>query len=82
MPSVTVLPEWHALEAHRHALGAPDLRAVPWSSGRYDVRTLSNVYTADHFFVRRVAQEVAGFTAANETGRDLMGVGDRPARRR
>jgi len=28
MPSVTVLPEWHALEAHRRALGAPDLRAL------------------------------------------------------
>jgi len=28
MPSVTTLPEWHALEAHRRALGAPDLRAL------------------------------------------------------
>lgn len=38
--------------------GAPDLRAVPWSGGRYDVTALSNVYTADHVFARRVLQEV------------------------
>ncbi|MDQ3034817.1 MAG: DUF3427 domain-containing protein [Myxococcota bacterium] len=38
--------------------GAPDLRAVPWSGGRYDVGQLSNVYTADDVFARRVLQEV------------------------
>ncbi len=38
--------------------GAPDLRGVKWSGGRYLTRALSNVYTADHLFARRVLQEV------------------------
>lgn len=37
--------------------GAPDLRAVPWSKGRYDVSRLSNVYTADDLFAKRVIHE-------------------------
>lgn len=37
--------------------GAPDLRNVPWSGGRYDERELSNVYTADDLFALRVMQE-------------------------
>jgi len=39
-------------------LGGPDVSAVPWSRGRYDVSRLSNVYTADDLFVTRVLQEV------------------------
>src|SRR5690606_2911670 len=38
--------------------GAPDLRGVKWSGGRYVTSALSNVYTADHFFARRVIQEL------------------------
>jgi superfamily II DNA or RNA helicase/HKD family nuclease len=38
--------------------GAPDLRAVPWSGGRYDTEALSNVYTADDLFASRVLQEL------------------------
>lgn len=38
--------------------GAPDLRGVKWSGGRYVPSALSNVYTADHLFARRVLQEV------------------------
>ncbi|MCA9716362.1 MAG: DUF3427 domain-containing protein, partial [Myxococcales bacterium] len=37
--------------------GAPDLRGVRWSRGRYDTTALSNVYTADHLFATRVLQE-------------------------
>lgn len=37
--------------------GAPDLRGVKWSRGRYDAQALSNVYTADHVFALRVVQE-------------------------
>ena len=37
--------------------GAPDLRGVKWSRGRYDPSALSNVYTADHLFALRVLQE-------------------------
>jgi hypothetical protein len=39
--------------------GAPDVSAVSWSRGRYDSAELSNVYTADHIFAKRVLQEVA-----------------------
>jgi superfamily II DNA or RNA helicase len=39
--------------------GAPDVSGVRWSRGRYDSAALSNVYTADHFFAIRVAQEVS-----------------------
>ncbi len=38
--------------------GAPNLSEVKWSRGRYDSASLSNVYTADHFFALRVIQEV------------------------
>lgn len=38
--------------------GAPDVSGVKWSRGRYDTAALSNVYTADHLFALRVAQEV------------------------
>lgn len=38
--------------------GAPDVSAVRWSRGRYDVTTLSNVYSADHVFTKRVVQEI------------------------
>ena len=38
--------------------GAPDLRGVKWSRGQYDTKTLSNVYTADHLFAKRVIQQV------------------------
>ena len=37
--------------------GAPDVTAVSWSRGRYDLTQLSNVYTADHIFAKRVVQE-------------------------
>jgi len=37
--------------------GAPDLRQIPWSGGRYDVSKLSNVYTADDVFASRVLSE-------------------------
>ncbi len=37
--------------------GAPDLRGVKWSRGRYDPGALSNVYTTDHLFALRVLQE-------------------------
>ncbi len=56
---------WKALDQellspfHYFGIGCgPDLRAVPWSGGKYDVGTLSNVYTADHLFARRVLTEV------------------------
>ena len=40
--------------------GAPDLRADRlWSGGRYKTRELSNIYTADHLFAKRVLQETA-----------------------
>jgi superfamily II DNA or RNA helicase/HKD family nuclease len=39
--------------------GAPDVSGVRWSRGRYDSASLSNVYTADHLFAKRVVQEVA-----------------------
>ncbi len=39
--------------------GAPDASGVRWSRGRYDASALSNVYTADHFFAKRVVQEVS-----------------------
>lgn len=38
---------------------APDVSAVRWSGRYYDVAALSNVYTADHLFAKRVVQEVA-----------------------
>jgi superfamily II DNA or RNA helicase/HKD family nuclease len=38
--------------------GAPDLRAVPWSGGRYVTNALSNVYTADDLFALRVLSEL------------------------
>ncbi len=38
--------------------GAPDLSGVKWSGGRYVTRALSNVYTADHLFAKRVLQEL------------------------
>jgi len=38
--------------------GAPDAGGVRWSRGRYDTRQLSNLYTADHFFAKRIVQEV------------------------
>lgn len=55
---------WKALDQellspfHYFGIGAgPDLRAVPWSGGRYDTTRLSNLYTADHVFARRVLSE-------------------------
>ena len=38
--------------------GGPDVSAVRWSRGRYEVAALSNVYTADHVFTKRVVQEI------------------------
>jgi superfamily II DNA or RNA helicase/HKD family nuclease len=38
--------------------GAPDLRALPWSGGRYATSALSNVYTADDMFAVRVMSEL------------------------
>jgi superfamily II DNA or RNA helicase len=35
----------------------PNVSGVKWSRGRYDLRELSNVYTGDDFFVKRVLQE-------------------------
>lgn len=37
--------------------GAPDVSAVRWTRGRYDVGALSNVYTGDDLFALRVIQE-------------------------
>ncbi|UJR85256.1 DUF3427 domain-containing protein [Sandaracinus amylolyticus] len=37
--------------------GAPDLRMIPWSGGKYDTTQLSNVYTADDAFALRVLAE-------------------------
>jgi len=40
--------------------GAPDLSAERlWSGGRYKTRDLSNIYTADHLFAKRILQETA-----------------------
>ncbi len=36
----------------------PDVSGVTWKGGKYDTKQLSNVYTADHFMVKRVLQEV------------------------
>ncbi len=41
-------------------LAGPDVSGVTWSRGRYDASELSNVYTADHLFVKRVLQELQG----------------------
>lgn len=38
--------------------GAPDVSGVKWSRGRYDSTALSNVFTADHVFVKRILQEI------------------------
>jgi len=38
--------------------GAPNLRGLKWSGGRYVTKELSNVYTGDHLFAKRVLQEV------------------------
>ncbi len=38
--------------------GAPDLRGVKWSGGRYITSALSNLYTRDDWFALRVLQEV------------------------
>lgn len=43
--------------------GAPDLRGVKWSGGGYDLSSLSNLYTADHMFARKVLQELANKVA-------------------
>ena len=51
--------------------GAPDLRAVKWSGGRYVTSALSNVYTADHLFARRVLQEVQAKVSDIRTMRAL-----------
>lgn len=57
---------WKALDQHLlspfqyFGVGnGPDLRGVKWSGGRYQVRDLGAVYTADHMFARRVIQETA-----------------------
>lgn len=39
-------------------LAGPDVSGVKWSGGRYATGELSNVYTADHFFVTRILQEL------------------------
>ncbi len=39
-------------------VAGPDLRAVPWTRGRYDVTELRNVYTADDWFVGHVLREL------------------------
>jgi superfamily II DNA or RNA helicase len=39
-------------------VSGPDLSTVPWTRGRYDVTNVSNVYTADDLFVKRILQEV------------------------
>ena len=36
----------------------PDVSGVTWKGGKYDTKQLSNVYTVDHFMVKRVLQEV------------------------
>ncbi len=36
----------------------PDVAHVRWSGGHYDTKQLSNVYTADHFFAKRILREV------------------------
>lgn len=51
--------------------GAPDLRGVHWSRGRYDPSALGNLYTADHLFAQRVLQEVARKVADVGTMRAL-----------
>lgn len=39
-------------------LAGPDVSGVKWSGGRYVASELRNVYTADHFFVKRILQEL------------------------
>jgi superfamily II DNA or RNA helicase len=43
--------------------GGPDVSGVKWSGGRYVTSELSGVYTADHFFAKRVIQETAAKVA-------------------
>lgn len=38
--------------------GAPDLAGVKWDRGRYDVQSLSRLYTANDAFALRIRQEV------------------------
>ncbi len=42
---------------------APDISGVKWSGGRYNTSQLSGVYTADHFFAKRVIQETVSKVA-------------------
>ena len=39
-------------------LAGPDVSGVKWSGGRYAASELSNVYTSDHLFVKRILQEL------------------------
>lgn len=61
---------WKALDQdllspfHYFGVGnAPNLSGVKWSGGRYQVRELSAVYTADHMFARRIIQETVAKVA-------------------
>ncbi len=48
-----------------------DLRTLRWAAGRYDTHDLSNVYTANDLWIRRVLQEVHRRVTAPETMRAL-----------
>jgi len=61
---------WKALDQdllspfHYFGVGdAPDISGVKWSGGRYRASELSGVYTADHFFAKRVIQQTAAKVA-------------------
>jgi len=70
---------WDAIDQHRlapfHYFGISDgvdLRAVPWRRGRgYDVESLSNVYTGNDAWARKVIKEVASHIDEPETMRAL-----------
>ncbi|MBU47807.1 MAG: hypothetical protein CL920_03845 [Deltaproteobacteria bacterium] len=39
--------------------GAPDLASQKWTRGRYDAKDVSQLYSTDHMFIKRILQEVS-----------------------